>query len=307
MTDLVLTGLDGSNPLAFLTALGVLNVLSDRDDELRSARLSWREMGNWRPVIHGLPESDPKQAVLEAIMRDRESWRNEPAIALCYGERGDVHDLKPPPEVFHKYLSDLSSTATMTQRRSVDFAAAFATDIAADNNGNTKPTALHFTAGQQEFLGMVRTLLDELTEDDVTEALFGPWRYERKLPVLFWDSSASRDYALRASDPSKDKKAGVPGADWLAFRGLSFMRVAPAGRRILTTGCSGGWKDSRFCWPVWTAPLSRPVVHSLLGLARLASTTAAGRRSRGIGAVFESRIRRTDQGGYGSFAPASLL
>ena len=30
MSELLLTGLDGKNPLAFLAALGVLNVLADR-------------------------------------------------------------------------------------------------------------------------------------------------------------------------------------------------------------------------------------------------------------------------------------
>jgi hypothetical protein len=36
--------------------------------------------------------------------------------------------------------------ASSHARRSVDFLAAFATETATDNNGNTKPTALHFTA-----------------------------------------------------------------------------------------------------------------------------------------------------------------
>jgi hypothetical protein len=72
-----------------------------------------------------------------------------------------------------------------------------------------------------------------LKRADFEEALFGPWLYARALPVLQWDNSQTRDYALRASDPSKEKKLGVPGADWLAFRGLSFL-VAPVRDRI---GC----------------------------------------------------------------------
>ncbi len=309
MNERTLPALDGSNPLGFLAALGALNVLSDRDGLGEGARLSWREDGAWHPVLW-CPDQLTKEALIQAVMDDLRSWPDDPAVQLKYSKKeGEkVWDLKPPPEVYFKFLKGLVSAAQESRsRRAVDLAAAFATDVAVDGSGNIKPTSLHFTAGQQQFLAMVHALAVELTVEDVDEALFGPWRYARDLPVLQWDNTTSRDHALRAGDPSKEKKLGVPGADWLAFRGMSFIRVVPKGGKILTTGCSGTWKEGTFTWPLWTVPLSRSVIRTVLTLRMADLTTDAERRRLGIGVVFESSIRRSDQGGYGTFSPARVV
>src|SRR5207302_589242 len=101
-----------------------------------------------------------------------------------------------------KFADYLLGLVLAGSRRSLAMAAAFATDVAVDNNGNTKPTALHFTAGQQEFLALVSELRKGITREVFNEALFGPWLYSRPLPVLQWDNSQTRDYALRAGAPS---------------------------------------------------------------------------------------------------------
>lgn len=306
MSELILTGLDGKNPLAFFAALGVLNVLADRAKSGHSEpRLMWRAAGTYQPVIVGGPD---REALIDVITQDLASFRDEAAIEkLRYrkdgGKGSEAHDLKPPPDHFVAYLRDLIASKS---RRSLDFAAAFATDVATDNNGNTKPTALHFTAGQQEFLAMVRELIDGLRPEDFEEALFGPWRYERLLPVLRWDTAAVRDYAFRAGDPSKEKAPGIPGAEWLAFRGLPFFPVAPEGRNVVTTGASGGWKGSSFRWPMWTVPLPRSVVRSLLTCSELFELESAVLRARGIAMVFQSGIRRAENGGRGNFTPAGV-
>lgn len=319
MTELLLTGLDGKNPLAFLAALGVLNVLADRVKHGQpEPKLVWRSRGTYMPAIVDGPD---RPALLDVLGQDLGSFRKEPAIeTLRYRKKGEengpeAHDLKPPKGKFAEYLRalldrrglvDRGELAEGAFRRSLAFAAAFATDVALDNNDNTKPTALHFTAGQQAFLTMVSELIEGVSTGDFEEALFGPWRYLRPLPVLQWDNASSRDYALRASDPSKEKKLGVPGADWLAFRGLPFIRVAPVGDAIKTTGCDGGWKTGTFRWPIWTVPLSRAVIASLLTSEEVVKVAPHLLAARGIAIVFESAIRRSDQGGYGSFAPARV-
>jgi hypothetical protein len=221
-------------------------------------------------------------------------------------------DLKPPPDRFRRYLLSLVASSAPGARQNVDLAAAFATDVAKDNGGNTKPTALHFTAGQQEFLRMVNDLLHgtekepPVGESDIREALFGPWTYSRPLPVLQWDATASRDYALRASDPSKEKKQGVAGAEWLAVRGLPFFTAVPRGTRVLTTACFGGWKDGGMRWPLWTGWLDPGTIATALSL-NLEDMRPRERAARGIAVVLESAIRRSDQGGYGSFTPARVV
>ncbi len=310
MTELVLTGLEGRNPLGFLAALGTLRVVADATKQRGSEpRLYWKSVGTFRPVLVADIERD---ALVDLLAADAASFEEEPAILLEYrkGEGKVARDLKPPPGGFSTYLrslvEDYLRSGATGVARSLALAAAFATDVATDNNGNTKPTALHFTAGQQEFLGMVRALQRDVQRVDFEEALFGPWRYARSLPVLQWDNSRAVDYALRAGDPSKEKKQGVPGADWLALRGLAFLPVAPRGDRVATTGCRGGWKTGAFRWPMWTSGIGCRVVSSLLTSPELFEVNPAVLRARGIPLVFEVSIGRSDQGGYGSFSPAGV-
>jgi hypothetical protein len=304
MTELVLTGLDGRNPIAFLAALGVLNALSDHAKTSVQPRLSWKSIGAYRPV---LVDGPPREELVAILADDVASFRGEPAI-LELREPSDQtlskeDDLKPRPDRFAAYLRAIVRAESP---RSLALAAALGTDVATDNNGNTKPTALHFTAGQQQFLMMVGELIKGVTTEDLQEALFGPWRYGRPLPVLQWDNASARDYALRSTDPSKEKKLGVPGADWLGFRGLSFLRVAPIGHRIATTGCRGEWKSGAFRWPIWSGSLTRATIASLVTSSEVFDVKTNVLKERGISVVFESSIKRSDQGGYGSFSPAHV-
>lgn len=312
--ELVLEGLDGSNPLGFLAALGVLRVLSENAAEGAPPRLAWRNEGLWRPVMVTELSGDK---LARTLATDLETWRGAGVLQLRYpkqeGAEKLAHDLKSKPYRWREYLQSLLEATDEFRDRSLRYAAAFGSETATDNNGNVKPTALHFTAGQQEFLAMVEQLIEGgkglpgVGSADLEEALWGPWKYERQLPVLGWDATASRDYALRATDPSSDKKTGVPGADWLAFRGLASLPVAPQGRRLVTPGCYGGWKDGHFQWPLWTVALSLPVAQSLVGRVDVAGMATAERLALGIGVVHRCRIKRSDQGGYGSFAPAQVL
>lgn len=301
---IVLSGVDGSNPLGFLAAVGLLRWLTEEDPEQDGVvTLHWRDEGVWRPVLGGVSDLE---GAIQRIADDARSWLDAPALNLSY-EKVDkkgvkvVYDLKPPPDVFRDWLRSLQG-----QARGQEFAAAYGVAEVTDNNGNVKPTALHFTAGQQVFLEMVRALAEQVLVEDLWEALFGPWAYARKLPSLSWDATVSRDYALRAGDPSKEKRAGIPGADWLAFQALPLLPVAARGRRLETACAGGGWKDGRLRWPVWTVRATLPAVRALLTSDGLERMGADQRSARGIGQVFACDIARSDQGGYGSFGPARV-
>jgi hypothetical protein len=314
-TMIELSGLDGANPLSFLAALGLLALVSEEDDD---ASIEWMERGQWVPLLRSRLD---RAALVGRALKGLAEWRSEPVIGLEYQKGGNgtvARDLKPPPDLYRSFLQALvhrshdmmvsgRSRALSAARRSLDHAAAFATDVAMDNNGNTKPTALHFTAGPQEFLGMAGELLKKAMSPHLEEALFGPWSYSSELPVMGWDSSANRDYALRADNPSGNKKTGVPGADVLAFVGLSFAPVAPRGRNVATTGWSGHWKSGAWTWCLWSVPLRRRAVRTLLGMSGLEHISADVRVGRGICAVFRCRVRRSDQGGYGNFLPADVV
>ncbi len=138
----------------------------------------------------------------------------------------------------------------------------------------------------------------------LTEALFGPWRYDSTLPSFGWDNRGERIYAVRATNPSKDKRLGVPGADWLAFLGLSYFPVWNQAGTLRTTACAADWKHGTFTWPLWSRPLAPPVIRSLLRDPSVGSATDDERRIRGITVALRAPIRRSDQGGYGSFGAA---
>jgi hypothetical protein len=308
--ELELTGLDGQNPLGFLAALGLLRVLDEQLAERRGAappRLAFAEEGRVAVLRSALSIEE----VYELVLKDAASRCGAAALALAYDDQGElvepededaIADLKPSPEAATAYLKSLLTK----ERRSQDLGAAFFSELGKDNNGNTKPTALHFTAGQQKFLEMVAELRRSLQRAHLEEALLGPWRGLDALPSLSWDSSVARLYALRAVNPSSEKRGSVAGANWLAVIGLSYYPVNLRGGRLVTTGVVGGWKDSALSWPVWSPPSTRLEVASLLR-GEVGQLSRKEREAMGITQVFRSAITRSDQGGYGAFSPAEVV
>ncbi len=310
MTELVLTGMDAQNPLAFFAALGLLRVLDDA--ALRSKgprpRLGFRDQGSLTPyVVTSLAMDD----VIRIVLEDAAVQADNPALRIAYDGEGNEwppnhpgasHDLKPPPALARTILDRLASARPRASR----LGAAFFAEFAVDNNGNTKPTSFHFTAGQQAFLAMVEELRANVAAEDVREALVGPWVGSSKLPSLSWDCSVTRLYALRAGNPAKEKRGSVPAANWLAVIGLEFFPVNVIKHRLATTCVEGGWKNSTFTWPVWSPAANAATIAGLLR-SEVHRMTAPERDALGLLAVLRSSIMRSDQGGYGTFSPPAVV
>jgi len=310
MTTIAFAGLEANNPLGFLAALGLLRVLDDGAAAAgaRRPRLGFVDDGSF---VAAVDTAHTRDEIIELVLRDAAAQADNRALQLAYdpagaaatpGSKAAIRDLKPPPAV----ARDLLDHAAAAAPRTASLAAAWFSELVVDNNGNTKPTAFHFTAGQQAFLEMVEQLRTGITAAHLREALDGPWLNTAQLPSLSWDASVTRLYALRAGNPSKEKRGSVPGANWLAVLGLSYFPVVARGSRLVTTGVTGGWKDGAFTWPVWSAAAEATTVASLLRLDPTAWTQPQ-RRAYGVETVFRSRIQRSDQGGYGSFAPAAVV
>lgn len=297
MIDHELPGLVGSRPLGFLAAMGLLRLGSNIDTQ---TRLHWRGESGWLAVI-SLPEGvDP----VEMVMEDHARWADHPALAFAAGAERKIADLKHPPAGFRELMRQAQLA---DHPEFADFVSAYATGVTVDGSGQTKPTALHFCAGQQVFLGQIARIHDELVVDDVWEALYGPWVGREGTASVRWREGADRSRALLAFDPSKTKGTSVLGAEWLAFLSLPSFPVVPLGLRAMaTTGCEGRGKRYHFTWPLWTEACSFEEAKSLIGVADLAKTDASWRAARGVGLVFRSEIIRSAQG-YGNFAPANPL
>jgi hypothetical protein len=310
MKESLLEGLEAQNPLGLFAALGLLRVLDEHARAVSDPRprLGFVEQGALVACLVGPYAVDE---MIEIVLRDAEAQAGSPALQFAYDQEGKwvnslhpglVRDLKPSLAGARAFLESIATAP----RRVSDLAAAWFTDVVPDNKGNAKPTAFHYTAGQQAFLHMVEKLRVGLTAEHVREALVGPWLNGSELPSLSWDSSGARTYALRATNPSGDPRGSVPGANWLAANGLAFFPVVADHGRLQTTCVRGGWKSSAFSWPVWGPASDAPTIGSLLR-QDTSQWTASQRTVAGVIGVFESRILRSDQGGYGSFTPARAV
>lgn len=295
MAEISLRALEGSNPLGFLAALGCLVGLSRQIPD-KTPTLRWTDDVVPTAVISG--PSDESEVVAH-LMADLDSW--QASAVLDDGPEGaPLDEVKLEPAQLRRWVHVTRAAASPGVRGDVDLLCGLVAETALDNNGNAKPTDLHFLAGQQRLLDMARQLRSKLTKQDMEEGLFGPWRRQSSLPSLGWDVAGERVYALRAINPTKEEKLGVAAANWLGFIGLSLLPVMARNGAAATTGGGGGWKRGTFTWPLWDVPLTEAVVASVIGLSGLADISAAELQARGLIQVLRSPIRRTDQGGYGS-------
>lgn len=305
MTSLQLPALSGRNPLGFFAALGTLDALRRVHPEAASA-LHWSGDGAPTAVITGIDHTDQ---VIRALNIDRQHWSCCTLLTWAADGQDPLTHLRPPPAETRRWIAAIgASTDTSPHCRAQQrLVAGLVAEGGVDNSGKTKPTSFDFTAGQQRFLTMARQLARNVDEERFTEALFGPWRYDSTLPLFGWDAGSERIYALRGTNPSKEQRTGVPGADWLGFLGLAYFPVHAIGGVLHTTGCTGTWKETTFTWPLWHEPLPPAVIRSLLRDQSLVNADIAQRHRRGVSHLFQAPIRRSEQGGYGSFGAAEAV
>lgn len=302
-----LTGLEGNNPLGFLAALGV-QVLYDFEEQ--QPKLWWTDDVIPHAVVDSAFDID---RIVEQAFEVFPQWLESPALNPGFGAKAD-DTAKFNPTDLQKYLAQ-----TRSHQPGNRLAAALVAEGSLDGAGKVaKPTDLYFAAGQLKFLKIARTILAEVEREAVFEALEGPWSYTSSISSLGWDVTDDRIYAIAPTNPAKEKKMSNPGAEALAVLGLSrhpvFTSRDQRGRhRTLTVGCSGPWRrNGAYTWPLWSRPSGPKAVDSLLAHAT-GNTTKQLRdrgpwyRSWGITQVTKSAIRRSSQGGYGTFGPPEII
>lgn len=300
MSKIHLDGLEGTNPMGFMAALGVQVSFVASD---MKPNLWWSDDVIPHAVIDGCGTVDD---VVEQVMETLGVWKKSPVLRPKRSDGSPIRkadDLKIEPEDIREYLEAVSG----------DPAGSLATAILAegslDRQGVAKPSDLYFTAGQQAFLYMVRQILSNTKDLDIHKGMTERWRHASKLPSMGWDVTDDRVYALRAINPTTDKKLSSPGPESLAILGLSLHPVFAGKSRTLTQGCSGTWKHATYSWPIWNKPASLHTVKSLLMHAYDPKRNARERwlSAWGVSKILQSRIRRSDQGGYGTFRPPTVI
>ena len=305
---LVLSGLDGANPLGFLAALGTLRLV---DDLYPGATMHWEQHGGWRPVLT-LPEPVEPGAFAARLLAvsppDRRAITFADDVKVPYREyEGFLHEARPegfPDRQFSDFLTAYADSGVRIE--------------GGPNAGKTKPTAFYMIAGRQRLLEIVRNIVAVTTLGHVRKALFDPWRYDDPLDKLGvrWDPQDDVRYALRARDPSGDPARGragsVLGANRLAFEALPFFPSFPRRGRLATTGFVVREKNAEtqterqtfLTWPLWGARLGIDPVRSLLASGVLTTPELRDTDTSGLGVLAVFRCEKIANGDYSNLSPA---
>jgi hypothetical protein len=295
--SVMLCGLDGTNPLAFLAALGSLRLLAIDNS---CVRMTWQVFkGTWRPILFGIqvPLLQLGSELHAAIGKlDKSVWEIDKQLPFAARR-------------FRQEACKAVHAASITSRGRADAIAALGVESCIDLKGNFKDTALRMVragdSGGQGLLGYGERILNTTTAAEIQHAITDTWLYQDK-PALRWDPAEDRGYALQWGNPSDDGALSVRAANCLALAAMPCLPVIPTKRQAETTGFGlSEPKQSSFTWPIWIHPVTNDVIASLLSMPDLQIEKPSRSRldCRGVAAVYRcDRIMTSTY--YANFTPA---
>ena len=260
--ELVLRALDGSNPLAFLAALGTLRLATL--ETRANIKMAWERLdGFWRPKLQGIHCTE--EELCEKMTACR-WWATAEEFVTSLGKNITI-----PKGKFKPFVERAELTASSHDRRAADFAAAFGCEACEEeDNDRIERTDFCFItgSGHQDFLGTIAALQKNVTCRHLYEALFGGWRPEKGFSMR-WDPSDAAEYALQWNDPGPRGAWAVRGANRLATEALPLFPTAPMKGGLQTTGFRRRKRQNEFTWPIWRDGVGCASVRSLVALAEL--------------------------------------
>lgn len=293
---LALHGLDGTNPLGFLAALGLLRVLGEHTPE-SEPRLRWEMAGmTWTPRLLGQAPWAEDGEALVAFLTQRLSVEYEVhpiAVALAANgddNRRDAHEaaIKQGNAAF--WLASVGSEA-----------------VDADTTSQLQ------TVRRDYFVGNVQSLLANTTPDHLRRSLLRSWDMADPLDnhSLHLNPSEDRRHAHQWSKPSGDPDrkhcGGMIGANRLALEAWPLFPLIPCDGTARTLGFTGTRSNNtRWTWPLWSFPTSLATVNSLLCVPDL-QAEAVPQNLKPLGVVAVYRTRRILVGKTPNFTPAERV
>ena len=295
---IILGGLDGSNPLGFLAAVGVLRSVAVVD-AARDWRMKWAmHINGWVPRLCANIRVTRRELV-ELLFKE---LRRESTPEFAFAK-----DLNVTREEFSRVAHEAQSSASFQDRRYADFVASFGCElfVAADGK-KIQDTALRTMsgAGHQHFLGTMKELVTRTESADLHRSLFTTWEYADEKLGLRWDPGEDRRYALRWKNPSDDGTKTIRGANRLAMEALPLLPTIPTNRALETTGFSIRNRSAQLTWPIWTRPIGVDVARSLLSAAEIQRREPDRSKLRAMGVAEVYRSQRMTVGKFRNFAHA---
>ncbi len=306
---LLLAGLDGSNPLAFLAALGTLRTLSHACPD-RDVKMCWVEhSGAWRPVIvtrdSALSDGQEGQQRLLAALQGElaQQFADHPLARADELMRLEAH-------LVRQKLQGLCGRTELDSRKTAatDWLSAISSDCAPDATSQLQIVRRDY------FIGNLTSITQRTTYSHLHRALFQPWDYADALhnQSLHWDPSEDRRHALQwnkpSGDPARKKSGGMLGANRLAIEAIPLFQSIAVGDKLSTCGFSGTRADNtRWTWPIWTCPLGCEPVFSLLAMCELQADCPNAEAIRAMGIASVYRCRRILVEKTPNFTPARAV
>ena len=287
MTEIILTGLGGSNPIGALASFGLLR-MSSRIDGMKGSKLRWR-------------------------VRDQDGFPIDEATAVI-----DVPaeiDCDKLVHIIHKSVRYNENVFgwSMDEREEIDYFSAYGTEVAIDDNGKIRRTLLHMVSGQQRFFDTVHKIyaVVENDEEKIREAIFGPWKYEDDVHSLGLYPQTTRLHAYRNIAPTSDNSQSNAGVILLALQALPLFSTVPyqgsisKGAMLKTTGFRREGGNDVFFWPIWEPPIGLDALKTLLSSQELANG-ANGREAlerRGVVSVYKCMRLEGEKGRFSFSSP----
>jgi hypothetical protein len=308
--EIELTGLDGSNPLGFLAALGALRLLHYARPE-SNVTMGWKRSGcAWRPIVCAdtdLIADTIVNTLYETLGRGESGKGRHPFLAIG-------KNLSVPPRQFAEHARLCVGAANAHDRRWADYVTSFGSEVLVHNElDRINYTEFCFISGSghQNYLETIQKLLGSVKERHLREAIFGNWTYSDKRLSMRWDPADERQHAYRWSAPSDEAPMTVWGANLLAAEGSSLYPTVPTASGCPTTGFRRQRRQTDFTWPIWEAAITLEVVRSLIAWGELLEdqVNATLLKHHGVAAAFRSRKVKIGEGANfkWSFAPAEAV
>jgi CRISPR-associated endonuclease/helicase Cas3 len=284
-SGILLKGIDGSNPLAFLAALGTLRTLTlALPDE--TVKMSWeQDDGAWRPRLWCSLASDG-DAIIEsldnALIRNRSS---HPAKFIDY---------KSSNKEAADFYNSVRVGGSIEPEQDA-WIAALTNDIHSDATSPLQLTRSDY------FVGNLDQVMANTTSDHLRKTLLLPWRYDDALSgqSLHLEPTEDRRHAYQwnqpSGDPNRNKSGNMLGANRLAIEALPLFLGLPSNNsaRLYMTGWTGVRSDdATWTWPIWETRNSLDVVKSTLALTELQAKKPRRDRLVPAGICVAYRCRR---------------
>jgi len=286
-SEFKLLGIDGSNPLGFLAALGVLRTLDTARPS--SVFMNWAHIeGAWRPVIQ----------INDTLATDNETLLDLLTDLLVVSEIDSYPPLRLSEFIdsvgMRQAFATAAQMASLTDHCDADWLSCNGSDLV----DKTVISQLQTTRRDYHPIN-VRGLLENTTREHLQRSLFEPWDYGDPLAgvSLHLEPREDRRHAYQwhmpSGDPTKSSSGGMIGANRLALEAWPLFQSLPRGEKLTTVGFhTARGAGTRFTWPIWNRPISLAITTSLLAYQGLQAETVDHAQLKPLGIAATYRCNR---------------